>query len=123
MRIDDLQIYRDARGAELFLLDLTDNFAKKYKFNTADRMIIQGWEMLDEVIAGCVEREPQSKINHFTAALIALSRLDTKMQLAAVKNQVTNEHLGQWMEITNRIRRQLEGLVNSLQKKVRQSAL
>ena len=123
MKIDGLDIYKDTRGATLFLLDMTEGFAKKYKFNTADRIIIQAWDLLDEVIAGCVAFDARTKLKHFTAAQEILPKLDVKIQLAAVKQQVTDEDLGKWTEITNRIRRQLEGLANSLEKKVRQSTL
>lgn len=121
MKADGLDIYKDTRGAILFLLDITDNFAKRYKFNTADRIIIQGWELMDEVSSGCAIFNPSEKIKHFNEALKLIPKLDTKIQLAAVKNQITNEDLGKWTEITNKIRKQLEGLVNSLEKKLRQS--
>lgn len=114
MDITSLQVYKDAYASVLWVMELSNDFPKKFKYVLYDEILRSSVRMLNEVIFGCKTYDSRKKLEHFDEAGKLLESVDTMLLLGSSAQCITNKRLAEWMIKTNSIKRQLGGLINSL---------
>lgn len=90
------------------------HFTKEFKYTLGDQIVTKALELMDLIGSGLREYDKRKKEHYFREAIKRTDEIESRILLAGDNNCIGNEHMGWYIDIIPKIRKQLEGLANSL---------
>lgn len=112
------QVYTDALKIANAVMKSHKHFTREFKYTLGDDTVRKSLAMVDSVVRGLNGFDKKQKRQHYLDAIDLTQDIESRILLAADNQCIGNEHAGWYIDNIPRLRRQLEGLANSLTRQI-----
>lgn len=108
------QAYNDALKLSDAAMKSHTHFPREFKYKLGDEIVKKSLELVDCVVRGLDGYDRERKRRNILGAINLTQEIESRILLAADNNCMDNVHAGWYLDHIPQLRRQLEGLSNSL---------
>ena len=108
------QAYNDAMSLCNAVMKSHCHYKREFKYTLGDDTVRLSLELVDCVIGGLDGYDRDRKRRNILDAIKLTQKIESRILLAADNQCLDNVHAGWFLDLIPRLRRQLEGLSNSL---------
>ena len=108
------QAYNDALKLSDAAMKSHTHFPREFKYTLGDEIVKKSLELVDCVVRGLDGYDRERKRRNILGAINLTQKIESRILLAADNNCMDNVHAGWYLDHIPQLRRQLEGLSNSL---------
>lgn len=108
------QAYNDALKLSDAAMKSHTHFPREFKYTLGDEIVKKSLELVDCVVRGLDGYDRERKRRNILGAINLTQEIESRILLAADNNCMDDVHAGWYIDNIPQLRRQLEGLSNSL---------
>ena len=112
--LSKFKVYTDALEIVNAVLKSHKHFIHEYKYTLGNETVTKSLQMMDAVIEGLREYDKGKKADRYRDAIKYADEVESRILLASDNQCMDNEHAGWYIDHIPALRKQPEGLVNSL---------
>ena len=108
------QAYTDAMSLCNAVMKSHHHYKREFRYTLGDDTVKKSLELVDCVIRGLDGYDRERKRRNILNAINLCQEIESRILLAADNDCLDNRHAGWYLDLIPKLRRQLEGLSNSL---------
>lgn len=112
------QAYTDAMQLANAVMKSHQHYKREFKYTLGDETVRKALALIDCVVRGLGGFDKRRKRQNFLDAIDLTQEIESRILLAADNQCIGNEHAGWYIDHIPQLRKQLEGLANSLARQI-----
>ena len=112
------QVYTDAMELANAVMKSHGHYTREFKYTLGNETVTKALVLIDCVVRGLNGYDKKRKQRNYLDAIDLTQEIESRILLAADNQCIDNEHAGWYIDHIPALRKQLEGLANSLARQI-----
>ena len=112
------QVYTDAMELSNAVMKSHGHYTREFKYTLGNETVTKALALIDCVVRGLNGYDKKRKQRNYLDAIDLTQEIESRILLAADNQCIDNEHAGWYIDHIPALRKQLEGLANSLARQI-----
>ena len=112
------QVYTDAMELANTVMKSHGHYTREFKYTLGNETVTKALALIDCVVRGLNGYDKKRKQRNYLDAIDLTQEIESRILLAADNQCIDNEHAGWYIDHIPALRKQLEGLANSLARQI-----